>query len=421
MKKLYGILSVSIMASLMLNGQIISVGAATISNTRSEQINQKDETFDASAYTNEIDDFVKQQDTKDVKALFAAIVNKEKNDIQKYGSTNEEQIRLLWGAYIFYDIGFVGDSIFFPMLLSNASNNSQIKSLIGYQADQFLPNTKMKTIQVKNNEDGNVINSVAYYTPHNPDITANADKTVVMHGGFRGNIDSGNDNPEVRTFYDKGYNILFVDNRATSKSGGSYVTFGQYESDDVIAWIQELNSNINPNQKVVLYGGSMGASTMMSVLAKNYPGNVQGLIENCGYASIKDELGSVYIKLVTIGKGLINEKIGADISEAFLMTTANETKMMNTLDNYYIKPKVNVDISGDLPILGMKNSTLPKLFIHGTADLVVPFKNMQTLMDNNSGESYSLAVSGAGHGEAQTVDPDGYAKAVQDYLDVIFK
>ncbi|MGC3221260.1 hypothetical protein ACPTGR_14940, partial [Enterococcus faecium] len=70
---------------------------------------------------------------------------------------------------------------------------------------------------------------------------------------------------EYNDFYRAGYNLFFVDSRATGNSGGDYVTFGQYESDDVLYWInQEVRER--PSQKILLYGGSMGAATMMSVL-----------------------------------------------------------------------------------------------------------------------------------------------------------
>ncbi|PHL20189.1 hypothetical protein CQR37_15905, partial [Enterococcus faecium] len=131
----------------------------------------------------------------------------------------------------------------------------------------------------------------AYY------VDRGSDKTVMIHGGFRGNWNNGIVTEEYNDFYKAGYNLLFVDSRATGNSGGDYVTYGQYESDDVLYWInQEVRER--PSQKILLYGGSMGAPTMMSVLAKDIPVNVKGIIENCGFASIDEQLRFTYSQTV---------------------------------------------------------------------------------------------------------------------------
>lgn len=42
----------------------------------------------------------------------------------------------------------------------------------------------------------------------------------------------------------------------------------------------------------------MGASTMMSALAKNIPHNVKDIIENCGFSSIDAQLRFTYSNMV---------------------------------------------------------------------------------------------------------------------------
>lgn len=402
------------------------VHAANLPSEKLAKNVKQSQEFNAKEYADEIMEFMQKQDATDLKSLFKAIVDKENSDITTYGAKNTEQIKMLWGAYIFFDFGFVGQSKIFELFQNNTKGYPQLKALPGLsddnQSNGFLPGTgEAIALPVKNNADGSTFTSYAYYTPHKESITENADKTVVMHGGFRGNIDSGNDIPETRTFYDKGYNVLYIDNRATSKSGGDYVTLGQYESDDVIAWIKDYLNVQHANQKVVLYGGSMGAATMMSVLAKAHPENIHGLIENCGYASTRGELEYVYGMVTGLLKGFIKSATGVDFAESFLVTKDNSDKMFEILDQYYTRPKANMDINNSLPAEGVQKSKLTKLFIHGTLDRVVPFSNLETLEAINGGPYYEPFIADkAGHGEAQAKYPAEYDAAVQGYLENIF-
>nr|WP_172686628.1 alpha/beta hydrolase [Enterococcus faecium]AJY53556.1 hydrolase [Enterococcus faecium] len=383
--------------------------------------------FNEQQYAKQIIDFMNGQDTSDVKLLFKNMVDKEQKDIQIYGDEYSETIKLLWGSYIFFDIGFVGKSKLLPLLNLSLKtypyeNNAGINLYNSNTLDSFLPGTETWTLKIKNQENNTEMISVAYYTPHSPTIKENEDKVIVMHRGFRGKIDNGNDMAETRTFYDKGYNILYVDNRATSLSQGEYITFGQYESDDVLEWINYLNNTIQSNQQIVLYGGSMGAATMLSVLAKQPPMNVTGVIENAGFSNIREQLIYSYDSIVNnvFLMALIDNKVGVRLEDAFLMVPENNKKIVTSLNDSYIKPIANVDIDGNLPIKGVQNTNLPILFIHGMKDNVVPYSNLETLSSLSQGPIYTFSVPDAGHLQAQTVDPIGYDKAITDFLSAIF-
>lgn len=383
--------------------------------------------FNEQQYAKQIIDFMNGQDTSDVKLLFKNMVDKEQKDIQIYGDEYSETIKLLWGSYIFFDIGFVGKSKLLPLLNPSLQtypyeNNASINLYNSNTLDSFLPNTETWTLKIKNQENNTEMISVAYYTPHSPTIKENEDKVIVMHRGFRGKIDKGNDMAETRTFYDKGYNILYVDNRATSLSQGEYITFGQYESDDVLEWINYLNNTIQSNQQIVLYGGSMGATTMLSVLAKQPPMNVTGVIENAGFSNIREQLIYSYDSIVNnvFLMALIDNKVGVRLEDAFLMVPENNKKIVTSLNDSYVKPIANVDIDGNLPIKGVQNTNLPILFVHGMKDNVVPYSNLETLSSLSQGPIYTFSVPDAGHLQAQTADPIGYDKAITDFLSAIF-
>ncbi|MBW6194845.1 alpha/beta hydrolase, partial [Pseudomonas aeruginosa] len=134
-----------------------------------------------------------------------------------------------------------------------------------------------------------------------------------------------------------------------------------------------------PSQKILLYGGSMGAATMMSVLAKDIPVNVKGIIENCGFASIDEQLRFTYSQ--TVAPALPDAiKNQLDI----IGDQEHEDLFMGLLKQYYFDQEMHLDTKAALPTIGMSDS-LPKLIIHGTADDVVPVSNAQKLYELSGG------------------------------------
>lgn len=317
-----------------------------------------------------------------------------------YG-VDKEIIKHLIATYLLYDIAFSKNSVLMSMLGGTDDGTTPTENT------GFYPNTKQLHQTVLNKQDGKMMDVYAYY------VDQGSDKTVMIHGGFRGNWNNGIVTEEYNDFYKAGYNLLFVNSRATGNSGGDYVTYGQYESDDVLYWInQEVRER--PSQKILLYGGSMGAATMMSVLAKDIPVNVKGIIENCGFASIDEQLRFTYSQTVVpaLPPAIKNQ---LDI----IGDQEHEDLFMGLLKQYYFDQEMHLDPTAALPTIGMSGS-LPKLIIHGTADDVVPVSNAQKLYELAGGYKDLLLVEGAGHGKAQEVDHAAYTKHVTDFLKVVF-
>lgn len=317
-----------------------------------------------------------------------------------YG-VDKEIIKHLIATYLLYDIAFSKNSVLMSMLGGTDDGTTPTENT------GFYPNTKQLHQTVLNKQDGKMMDVYAYY------VDQGSDKTVMIHGGFRGNWNNGIVTEEYNDFYKAGYNLLFVDSRATGNSGGDYVTYGQYESDDVLYWInQEVRER--PSQKILLYGGSMGAATMMSVLAKDIPVNVKGIIENCGFASIDEQLRFTYSQTVVpaLPPAIKNQ---LDI----IGDQEHEDLFMGLLKQYYFDQEMHLDPTAALPTIGMSGSLL-KLIIHGTADDVVPVSNAQKLYELAGGYKDLLLVEGAGHGKAQEVDHAAYTKHVTDFLKVVF-
>lgn len=82
-----------------------------------------------------------------------------------------------------------------------------------------------------------------------------------------------------------GYHVLLVDQRAHGKSEGRCLTFGIQERYDCRAWVNYAVGRFGADTKILLYGVSMGAATVLMAGGLNLPRNVVGIVADCGYSS----------------------------------------------------------------------------------------------------------------------------------------
>lgn len=243
----------------------------------------------------------------------------------------------------------------------------------------------------------------AYY------IDNKSNKTVILQHGYRGN-------PmtlcrEAKFFSDEGYNVLLPDARSEGKSEGKYITFGYYEKNDINRWInQELQKK--PNQDIILFGQSMGAATVMMSQGNILNKNVKAIIEDCGYANMDEELKSVMNILIKRLK-YIYPRI-KDWNKF-------ENKTIEILNNKYIKPKLKFDLKNISPIDSVHQSNIPKLFIHGSSDWLIPQIEEDELYNASSGYKEKLIVNGAEHAENFGKGGEVYKSKVKKFLNIVFK
>ena len=98
--------------------------------------------------------------------------------------------------------------------------------------------------------------------------------TVLMFHGYR-------THPEVdfsassHVYYECGNRIVHIDQRAAGKSEGKYIGFGVLESRDGCLWAQYIANRFGTDQKIILAGLSMGASTALMSTAHHENKQVQ--------------------------------------------------------------------------------------------------------------------------------------------------
>ena len=234
--------------------------------------------------------------------------------------------------------------------------------------------------------------------------------TVLMFHGYR-------THPEVdfsassHVYYECGNRIVHIDQRAAGESEGKYIGFGVLESRDCCLWAQYIANRFGTDQKIILAGLSMGASTVLMATAHHedrrvrincspeepmevsmtLPKNVTGIVADSAFSSpydiIKKRIRTTYHcngRLLTIAIGIWSRMLA----------------------HYSLKELSVPDV--------MKHNTIPVLLVHGTEDSNVPVEMTVKIAENCQAPKQVLLVKGAEHGTGYLVDNEAYKKALQE-------
>jgi fermentation-respiration switch protein FrsA (DUF1100 family) len=211
-------------------------------------------------------------------------------------------------------------------------------------------------------------------------------------------------------FYERaGFNILLPHARAHGASEGEYIGFGWLERPDYLDWIDWVKNRVaeetagiaaadaaadGPEQKIVLYGISMGAATVMMVGGEeSLPTEVKAIIEDCGYTSVQDEL-------------MFQMKARYHISSPSLLRRVDSLA----------KKKAGYSFEEASSLNQVKKIKIPVLFIHGGEDSFVPTEMVYPLYEACTAPKELYVVPGADHGLACEADPGEYERRVTQFL-----
>lgn len=193
-------------------------------------------------------------------------------------------------------------------------------------------------------------------------------------------------------FYSKGFNVLIPDLFAHGKSDGNKIGMGWSDRLDICLWIDELIKQ-NPHCEIVLFGGSMGASTIMMSSGEQLPQQVKGLIADCGYSSVYDEFSYLVKSLMKLPNFPI-------------VTTLN----------WLAKIKLGTSLKDMSAVQQLEKNTLPSLFIHGNADKFVPHSMIYKNIEATKGGKESLIVENAPHLSSAIYEEDNYFATVFEFI-----
>lgn len=230
--------------------------------------------------------------------------------------------------------------------------------------------------------------AATHYIPDNPGRRW----AILVHGYGRDQRYTG-DYAEV--YLEHGYQVLTPDLCASGKSEGQYITMGVKEGEEIAVWANRIKAQY-PDAQIVLHGVSMGAATVLMAAARDDITGIAAVIEDCGYTSayemFSNQLGVIF-----------------DLPEYPIMPCVDVVSGLKT----------GVKVSDAAPIRVIDRIKAPVLFIHGSADKLIPPSMMDRLYDFCRSKKKKFIIEGAGHGDSMTTDSETYWKNIFDFLSTI--
>lgn len=217
-----------------------------------------------------------------------------------------------------------------------------------------------------------------------------SNKLAILVHGYGGNHNEhGN---YAKYFEIRGYDILAIDMRCHGQSEGDDLTMGEKESDDLILWIK-LMLELNAQYKIVLFGVSMGATTVCMACGKPLPSNVVLAVEDCGYDNAYNQFQYVYF----------NTKL--------------HSKMIFKIFYNFTKKSKGFDLKKADGVSALKNAKIPVLFIHGGDDKFVPTKMVYSLSSALPQQRCQVYIAeNAGHVGSYAQNPKEYESQLTKFL-----
>lgn len=196
-------------------------------------------------------------------------------------------------------------------------------------------------------------------------------------------------------FHKLGYDCLLVDHRAHGKSEGDYIGFGILDRFDCQSWINYIDKRFDKKKKIVLYGVSMGASTVL--MASALPGlseSIKAIIADCAFTSPYDVFSHILKRdyhlpafpVMNINDALCRKKAGYGFRDYSTLEAVHQT-------------------------------SLPILFIHGTKDDFVPTWMSKKNYEQCSSEKELLLVENAAHGASYYENHELYENTMRSFIE----
>lgn len=218
-----------------------------------------------------------------------------------------------------------------------------------------------------------------------------SDKLAVVVHGY-GNSSKGM-SKYAKLAFDMGFDVFMPDARGHGDSEGDYIGFGWDERLDIVDWTNFLLTKYNQDVDVMLYGLSMGASTVMMASGEKLPEAVKVIIEDCGYDQVSNELSY-------------------QLKDMFSLPSFP----LIPLASVYTDVKKGYNFYEASAVKQLEKNTLPMLFIHGTEDTFVPTSMIDKVYEATNGPKEKWLVEGAEHAESLKTAPKEYKEKVASFV-----
>ncbi len=220
-----------------------------------------------------------------------------------------------------------------------------------------------------------------------------SNKLAICFHGYTGR--GMNDCASISTFLHKnGFNCLIVDERAHGDSEGDYAGFGVLDRYDCKTWVDYMNKRFNNSMDILLYGVSMGASTvLMASGLKELSDKVKVVVADCAFTSPYEVFAHVLKKDYKLPK----------------FPTMNIT-------NILCKKNAGYGFNDCSTIDAVKTSGIPTMFVHGKNDNFVPTWMSKQNYEACGSEKELLLIDNAGHAACFYENQSLYESKLSDFI-----
>ena len=220
-----------------------------------------------------------------------------------------------------------------------------------------------------------------------------AQGTVVCMHGYHGSPMS-DFSLAVQFFHERGWNVLLPHERAHGESGGNYLTFGIKERFDCRDWAAAVDKKNGGALPIILYGVSMGASTVLMASSTGLSENVKCIIADCGYTSPRDEIAHVL-------------KVSYHLP--LFPTLAISDMLARSIADFSLSEYSTLD--------ALAENKIPVLFVHGDADTFVPSYMSEKNYEACKAPKELLIIKGSPHAVNYALGRKEYEKKIIEFMD----
>ena len=231
----------------------------------------------------------------------------------------------------------------------------------------------------------------AYFIPASKKKTK---EVVILLHGF-------NDMPSIMAAYaqlhleKRDCHILIPHMRAHGMSEGKFVGYGLFDSQDIVMWMQYLETRLGDDIRIILHGRSMGAAAA----------------------------------LMTAGSGIAPESLTGVIADSSFDTLDNQMSfLMQRNYKFQFRPFINLvqkvalkrfgfPVEKAAPLKVASRISVPVLLFHGTDDKLVPSEMSDNIYNSIRAPKRICLIEGAAHVMGYDAAPEKYSAEIDKFRD----
>lgn len=203
----------------------------------------------------------------------------------------------------------------------------------------------------------------------------------------------------ARAILDNNFHVIVYDHTNCGSSEGKYGTMGGYESEDLSDIIDFAKVKFGDDCKILTYGESMGAVTVLLNMAKDT--RVDATVADCPFSDLKDECDYILTKQKHLPKIPINW-ITAGIYKTRMKFSLKEVSPYEAI--------VKADGVPDIPLL----------LIHGEEDDFILLSHSEKIKSVKKGYVKLYRSKGAPHARSILVNPKEYREVLTKFIKEAF-